>query len=219
MQLARVLSAGFAAWDRFEHKRAYELLSQVARHVPDGLMAPMGIMKKPQPDRHSRSYQIWDLYLMSERRAQAGRYGSAVLLTYRVFEWIAQWTLAYDHDIDTGDVSADIAERFPDCVNEGFDGKSNMGSHNAWTVIAALDGPLAEVGRATEKSRTTLARKRNKSLFAHGFEPLGEADYQQARNFFDEEVKPAFVETAFGQKPPYGQLPDELPAMSLSAQT
>ncbi|MFP4598260.1 MAG: hypothetical protein ACLFVJ_08410 [Persicimonas sp.] len=210
IQLARVLSAGFAAWDRFEHVEAYSILSSVARHVPGQIMGAMGVLKKPTPDRHMRSYGIWNLYLMSERRADAGLYGVGVLLLYRAFEWIGQWTLEYDHDIDTGDVPAEIAEQFPNCVNEGWDGKLTMAMHSAWQVIAELGGPMADVGRATEKNRTTVARLRNKSLFAHGFEPLDEADYLQVRAFFDEEVKPAFVKAAFGKNPPYGQLPDEL---------
>lgn len=209
------LSRGLAAWDAFGHARAFDLLEPYARDLGGPLVGALGQMRDPSAatsDKGARRIQalrIHDLYLASARRAAVGRHDTEVLLLYRTLEWIAQWTLRFDHAIDTGDAPAD--EHLADLVGIGHDGKRKLGLHNAWTAIGRLDGPLAEVGRATEKTRLEFTLRRNHSIFAHGFTPIGATEAGRARAWFDAEVLPAFQRVAFNGRPPFAQLPTAAP--------
>lgn len=230
-----VLSRGFAAWDRYDHTRAHQLLSPYGAFLPGRLLAALGALKydelsaidaaeekareaqielqaayAPQINnlRKTRAYKLWDLYLNSARRAKAGQYDAAVLLLYRLFEGIAQSSLFFDHMIKSDDAPAEIAIKYSHLVQKGRDGNYVIGNHNAWNLLAELgENELAEVGRATRKSRLEFLHRRNQSLYAHGFEPINRAEYQKSRDFFDGSVKNAFLSTYFKGEVPFKQLP------------
>lgn len=237
-QRARMLSQGFTAWDRFDYARAFELLKPMSAHLPGIMISALGslkldeaalledvkytvfkkegldldeaLAKKDPLIKKSHAYKLWDLYLAADRRARSGQFDTAILLLYRACEGIAQWTLRFDHHIDAGNVPAAIQEQFPKYVGQKHDGRFYMGYHNAWHVIGELEGPLSGVGRGTEKTRLNLSTMRNKSLLAHGFDPIQADDYQLGLEFFDQQIKPAFLKVAFKGKPPFGQLPTAL---------
>ncbi|MCA9558774.1 MAG: TIGR02710 family CRISPR-associated protein [Myxococcales bacterium] len=209
------MSRGLAAWDAFDHRRAFILLQQYARQLDHDLIAALGQMRAPEDGRPPKdprrveALRVHDLYLASARRAAAGRHDTEVLLLYRAFEWIAQWTLRFYHAIDTGDVPAD--DQLADLAHVAHDGKRKLGLHNAWTAIGRLDGPLAEVGRATEKTRLDFGKRRNQSIFAHGFAPISAAEARKARAWFEADVLPAFQQVAFDGRAPFPQLPTAAP--------
>lgn len=209
------MSRGLAAWDAFDHAFAFQLLQQYARQLDHELIAALGQMRAPDDGRPPKdpsrveALRIHDLYLASARRAAAGRHDTEVLLLYRALEWIAQWTLRFHHAIDTGDVPAD--EQLAGLAHVGHDGKRKLGLFNAWTAISRLDGPLAEVGRATEKTRFRFAERRNQSIFAHGWTPIPATEAAEARTWFESEVLPAFQQVAFNGRPPFPQLPTAAP--------
>lgn len=208
----RVLSRAFAAWDNFDHQQAYRLLRTCSRDVPD-LLPVIATLKKPEErwDRSAEAYNIWDLRKMAERRAATDRYDTALLLLYRVFEWIGRWTLNCDHDIDTSDVSESIAEQYSDLVHRAPNDSFKLGMEGAWRLIERLDGALADIAEETRHSRRTIAQRRNQSVLTHGTTPVTKKEYDQARIWFEEEVESRFVEAAFGSEPPFDQLPSTVP--------
>lgn len=237
VQRALILSRAYSAWDRFDHQTAYYLLESMSAHVSGRLLGAIGTLKYDEvgeveaieleiqqsgqdprkaydakrPNlQKTRAFKLWDLYLNAERRALSGQYDAAVLLLYRVFEGIAQSALFFDYHIKSHDAPAEIAIEYPEYVNTGRDGNYVIGNHNAWSLLARLgDGPLNQVGAATSKSRRDFLERRNRSLFAHGFRPIDRPEFEKSRAFFDEAVKPAFLETYFKGRIPFDQLPTE----------
>lgn len=237
LQRTLVLSRAYAAWDRYDHATAHSLLEAYGGYVPGALLGAIGTLKYDEhavmeaieaeiqltgadpktayapklPNlKKARAFKLWDLYLNSERRAQAGHYDAAVLLLYRVFEGIAQSALFFDYYIKSDDAPAEIAIEFPDLVQKGRDGNNVIGNHNAWSLLGRLgDNELSEVGRATDKTRREFLTRRNRSLYAHGFEPISREDYQKSRDFFDQAVKSAFLKTWCKGREPFQQLPTE----------
>ena len=204
--LARYLSTGYAAWDAFDHAKAYEILQPVGGDVPRGLMPALAQLIKPRDNRNAEAHRIWDLRFMADRRAQSGRYDTAVLLLYRTFEWVAQWGLRWPHGILTDNVPNDRTD-LDDLVIIGHDEKRKLGLHNAWIALSRLDSPFQAIAESTAQTRLSFANRRNQSLYAHGFTPLGHHDYEAAQTWLDQEILPTFLQVAFNGEPPFKQLP------------
>lgn len=207
LQRLLLLSRGLAAWDAFDHARAYGLLRPFAATLPPGLMAALARLRDHAADRarEAEALRIWDLRLMADRRAVAGRFDTGVLVLYRALEWIAQWALRFDHGVSTDDVPAEVLGGLGFA---GHDGRRKLGLHEAWRAVARLGGPLAETAARTERARLDFLKRRNESLYAHGRTPVRHADFDAARDWLDREVMPAFIEHAFRGCAPFPQLPD-----------
>jgi len=206
IDLRRVLSGGFATWDAFDHKLAYEMLHAFGGHLRADLMPALAQMQR-DGDR-ADPLRIVDLVHASARRAAAAQFDSATLLLYRSFEWIGQWSLRVHHGVQAGDVPDSMKERLDGLLHANHKGKLVLGMHNLWTALARLQGPLAAVGEKTHKSRLGFAELRNTSLYAHGTRPITEADYLDAKRWFETEAYPQFIDVAFKGTPPFQQLPD-----------
>lgn len=213
IERARLLSKGLAAWDRFDHATAHGLLAPMGKTLPEPLMAALGQLRRPVEDANRRSdaLRVWDLWRMADRRAASGAYDLSVLLLYRTFEAMAQWCLRWHHDIDTSDVRPDRPEAIADLVLQTEGGPGVLGLDRAWSAIGRLDGPLAEVGRRTEKSRRTFAQWRNGSLFAHGRRPIGGETHAEAREWLRDAAVEQFLQVEFKGREPFPQLPASLP--------
>ncbi len=203
----RQLSIGYARWTAFDYRGARDHLLPFGRFVPQ--MAALTALATDST-RDTDAARIVDLWLASERHARAERFDLAVLLLYRANEAIAQWALRWEHGIDPGD----IAEGSPvvELASTNHAGKRVLGQHAAWQALGRLGGALAEIARATERSRLDLSVRRNESVLAHGAKPLTEDDHARVREWFAQEILPGFEKTAYpkGRKPP-GQLPDAFP--------
>lgn len=209
VQRILILGRGFAAWDCFDHQRAYELLRPLAGQLPRGLMPALAKLHAPEPNSDSDALKIWDLSLMAHRREAQHNFDVAVLVLYRVVEWVAQWTLRWLHELDAGDLPPEVAERFPDLVHTSRKEKLVVGLFDAWRLIGRLDGPLAEKARELERELLGFTERRNSSIFAHGVQPVSKADLQEARRWAEAAVLAPFRDQAFKGAEPYPQLPDD----------
>ncbi len=205
-----IASRAFAAWDAFDHAHAYELLQPFMVAVDRRHVESLAQLKSEQMRHSNQPLKIWDLRLMSDRRAATGRHDVAVLVLYRAMEWIARWALA-QIGIDADDAAdrSDIA----DLTVRGHDDKPKLDLHGAWSALGRIapESPLGKVARATEKSRLGFAGLRNGSLFAHGQTPLARGRFEEARDWLDQEVMATFLDVAFSGQSPYPQLPRTCP--------
>ncbi|MGH7067932.1 MAG: hypothetical protein ACREFO_19535 [Acetobacteraceae bacterium] len=194
------LSAAFAAWDRFDHRHVRESLNRVKSRYPDWVAPWMVRQSELLHDSVARSHphKICDLWLNAERRAARGRYDDAVARAYRLVEWTGQWLLGTRLGIDSGNV--DLSAMDPAVlqragIQQRPDKRDLGGLESSLRLLAALDPggrmdaflnrPLDDAAGRTGLDVLTkdLLPLRNRSILAHGFDPLGEDKWNRWRAF------------------------------------
>jgi CRISPR-associated protein (TIGR02710 family) len=198
------------AWDRFDHRRAVEVLSQLNdRSLDEPLLFPLKRVifsrrlldrtaeeeKWPQMKGHGLE-AVEDLLRNAERRATQERYDDAVGRLYRAMELTAQLLLKVavaekvgSEGIDTGRVDLDclpagIQPRWRElAATKAATGRAQalrIGLSDSYDLLADLDHPTGLEWKDQRKAIVSALETRNQSLFAHGFAPVG---YAQWRSF------------------------------------
>lgn len=186
--------AGLDAWDRFDHAKAWQLLEPQMKRVQQlGLFlkrvmsSRMAIDEKFQTTGSipGHGYEIVeDLLLNAERRAVQERYDDAVGRIYRSLELLAQIRLQQTYKIKTGDVDV---TKLPAELQEQYESKRSLQNskiklalRDSYELLSQLpDEPLGQ--QYWEQATVVLdaLSVRNNSLFAHGFQPITDRDYQK----------------------------------------
>lgn len=206
---ALAASRAFAAWDRFEHQRARDLLQPLGRKYGQYLASLSLLTGKTEMQTPAR---LLDLSLNMQRRAARGLYDDAVARAYRLLEWTAQWLLKRDADIDTSNIPKErIPERMELPVNH--QGQYFAGLRNAWALLEYLGGSDEVRGFCRDQSQAmlNLLSIRNHSILAHGFQPITQAEWNQWQTWLDQTFLPFLQSEAHqsGLKLVPQQLPDE----------
>ena len=196
LRRARALSAGFAAWDRFDHAGALALLEPFAPALGD--LAPLLGRLRLLGDENNPGREpalLLDLWLNAERRAAQGRYDDAVSRLYRLVEWSAQWLLKTRLDIDTADVPA---ARVPASLSlpSDADGRCQAGLMSAWRLLAH-HLPDSAAGRwfiGAESGLRDRLLLRNGSILAHGYRPVSATQWHEFNAFFAGDFRAALIE-------------------------
>jgi len=206
---ALAASRAFAAWDRFDHRRAYDLLQPLGRTFGPYLAALSTLNTRSDTQKPGR---LLDLSLNMQRRAARGQYDDAVARAYRLLEWTAQWLLNRDAGIDTSNVPPD---RIPADTKlpQNDKGHHFAGLRNAWTLLETLGGSDDTLTFARERSKEMLSLLtiRNHSILAHGFQPITQAEWNQWQTWLVHTFLP-FLQTEArqsGLKSAPEQLPSE----------
>lgn len=188
-QLAKALDA----WDRFDHTTSKNLLETVSKSAND-LRAALGpargdrvlaggarlaehlaqLGQAPLPSRH----HVLDLLANAKRRQKEGRFDDAVARLYRAIEAIAQVALKENHRIEnTERVSVD---RIPVSLRAEWESRAKegivaLGLQDAYALLANLNDPVGQKFREEKLDSTTSPlTARNRSILAHGFDPVFE---------------------------------------------
>lgn len=180
LQRGIALCRAFDAWDKFRHSDAQRLLQPYqAAFVP-----LWRVLRCLSGECQGHGFEwVEDLLLNAQRRALQERFDDAVGRVYRALELTAQIWLQVSHSIQTGNVELEVvpeAKRAEwERLREG-DGRIKIGLLKAWDLVAGFsEDPL---GRLFVEQRARLLdflRVRNESLFAHGFRPVSNSDYQK----------------------------------------
>lgn len=219
------------SWDRFDHRRAMEVLTHMGdRCLDQQMLFPLKrvVGSRRILDRVAEaekwSYMpgsgleaVEDLLRNAERRSAQDRYDDAVGRLYRAMELTEQILLKKTHGIDTADV--DI-ERLPEHLREVYqakkeagqdDGKLKLALTSAYDLLADLEHPVGLRWRQQRSRIQACLKIRNHSLFAHGFSPIGYSDWKSLAGtlgpFLQEAIGESIQQTKF---PPLGQLPSTL---------
>jgi CRISPR-associated protein (TIGR02710 family) len=200
------------AWDRFDHRRALEVLNQLGdRRLDQQLLFPLKRViasrrlldpvaqeqKWPQMKGHGLE-AVEDLLLNAERRATQERFDDAVGRLYRAMELTAQLLLKVAVKDQVGpdgiETAAVVLDHLPAAIQprwrEVATRKTN-GTQGAPLEIGLTDAfdLLADLGHSTGqcwlRQRNTLINAlqiRNHSLFAHGFAPVGYRGWLELSN-------------------------------------
>ncbi|MEW6673473.1 MAG: TIGR02710 family CRISPR-associated CARF protein [Thermodesulfobacteriota bacterium] len=208
----RDMSAAFAAWDRFDHNQALHLLSGYDRAVGPILGPYLAVLRILTTDGPKQEpMQILDLWQNALRRVVQGRFDDAMGRCYRTIEWTAQWILRKDHGIETTDVPADFIPESMQIIPSP-DGRCQAGLMKAWELIRLKHGGPAKKLIETHGNRLRdLILLRNRSILAHGKEPIGEETWQKMADWMEQAFIPMLLEesTVVGIRKAPPQLPDD----------
>lgn len=211
IEYLRDLSKALDAWDRFDHRQAWELIEpyrgRIAPAMPHLIPAILTLTTESQKREPMR---LFDLWLNAQRRAAQGRHDDAVARGYRFLEWSAQWLLRTRCGIDTADVPM---EKIPEGIvlSPNREGKHQAGLFAAWDLVGKLtQGKSAEfVAGNREKLRDHL-QVRNHSILAHGFEPISAFEWEAFSGWIDSQVVPMLLAEVSEAKRPF-KFPAQLP--------
>lgn len=211
---ARDVSRALAAWDRFDHARALDLLQPYESVVAQALPAHYPVLKRLADPNHSTSagLRLWDLWLNAQRRAVDGRYDDAVARIYRLIEWTVQWQLEIKKGWRTADLPKEVAEAAG--ITPNRDGLYQAGLYAAWQLAAVhCGGPLAAFFGREREAMLDHLRRRNNSIIAHGTVPVSEQDWQVWEAWLIAEFEP-LLRTLLAEaniRNPFPQLPQVYP--------
>uniref|UniRef100_A0A831UE25 TIGR02710 family CRISPR-associated protein n=1 Tax=Geobacter metallireducens TaxID=28232 RepID=A0A831UE25_GEOME len=169
------------------HGDVAECLSVLGKVVEelDALSVPMG-GGEARPAIDGRRL-LADLVANAVRRADVEhRYEDAVARLYSAIEKMAKVRLRVAHDIDNSRVAPD---RIPDpvkrgdwvrrCAEEGAGSALKLPLFKSFELLHDLGDPLGKAFRCREEELKKILDVRNKSLVAHGFEPVRSKTYEK----------------------------------------
>jgi len=229
----RDVSALFAAWDRFDHAAALRRLNA----MPGGLQHALARWRPSlellcDPDcRRKGGMQCLDLWRNAERRAARQLYDDAVARCYRMLEATAQWYLRAEHGIDTAQMPWEsYRQELAQAKIQPREGQKELGGlMPSFRFSAALkpNGLFATFlqqrtpssykkdRRSIERELRNMLELRNRSVLAHGFQPIGREGWERFATFCRELFLPQVLKPALealGLPTDLPQLPQALPA-------
>lgn len=209
-----LLSRAFANWDLMLYAEAAEQLRSLARFVqpwiPEIAVLERFHSGKEPPRKRDEALALTDVLNVAERRERQGLWDVSILLRYRVLEWVEQWSLKYDHQIDPSDVRADAPESVRSLAHPDSRGRLVLGLEAGWEALERLGGPLAELAADIKWLRRDVSATRNASVLAHGITPLTKADSERVRELMERIMVPFWKHSLGTSDPPLPQLPREI---------
>lgn len=217
------ISKAFAAWDRFDHRQAADILEnyrpKIARYYAGHLTVLKHLIDAVHPENKVKytPYQIYDVWNSAERKATQGYYDDAIARAYRVLEWTAQWILLKEKDWKTGDLPD---RQFPEeiTITSNRRGQKQAGLYAAWQLLELhAQEPVQAFVKAQLETMMHHLQVRNNSILAHGFETVNREQWQALHIWMTEHFLPMLQEQArlhpynIKLKPEDMQLPDTYP--------
>ena len=159
-------------WDRVAADRM-KLEEDFAKEVEE---RQIPIYSKDQPTQYAI---VQDLVLNAERCAVRERYDDATARLYRAMEALAQLRLFTEHGIKTWDVEI---ERLPGELRRKYEekrreGKIKIGLIEDYELLWELKDEVGNLFKAREDDLREALRRRNQSIFAHGFKSISKLEY------------------------------------------
>ncbi len=206
---ATELSKAFAQWDAFDHRSAEGGLRRYRDTVISGRndwFELAGTLARGQ-DLPRGALRLRDLWHNAQRCAARGRYDDAVARLYRLWEGTAQWLLRADCRIDTAVIQTGLRKSWDLYLHLQPDGAAE----SFWQRPAQLG---EKQGKEIELLDLRLSA-RNKSILAHGWNPVTPASWESLRQWTETGLLPVLGREAerLGEPHELPQLPTALPAL------
>ena len=186
------------AWDKFDHKKALDLLLPYRRYYHNYIEYLEKLIEQKkflikdleEPISQKNSYILsWDIFNNAKRRAIIGHFDDAIARLYRTLELIAQIRLRNGYKIDTSQVPSQIIEKCSDLFYEKYYQKRKKSTEDnlklslvaSYGLIGELDSndQIFNFFKEREEKILYLLNRRNSSILAHGFTPVNESDYKE----------------------------------------
>lgn len=184
---ALAVSRALAAWDRFDHHAALRGLDPYRSVIGPALrlhLMALKMLTEGERKQHE-PMQLIDLWLNARRRAAQGRYDDAMARIYRLLEWTAQWQLRLHAGIETADIPA---EKIPADLTlaQNREGQYQAGLYQAWQLLGSLlDNEAARFFGEQKDRMLEQLRVRNRSILAHGFQPIGREQWRATEEWMN----------------------------------
>lgn len=200
IQKAISLARGFREWDKFNHRKALEILDSYAGDVHENLCFLKRVIKCRShiDDEYSKFLEehpfsidhhgyelVEDLLLNAERKASQGLYDDATGRVYRSLELLVDIRLRKEYNINKNNLSLS-KNMLP--IGPQFLEKGKLGLKEAYDLLSELnsmDFLAAEYRKREDKIKDSLST-RNESIFAHGFTPIEERNFERFYSMTDE---------------------------------
>ncbi len=194
VRVALRASAMFAAWDRFDHAGALVLARDHGLFRLDALRPFDQPLRKLADPTRRLPLLLLDLWHAALRAAVRGAFDDAVARCYRLVEATAQHLLATRLGIETSALEpARFLDRLPEKDRPHWQNRKQAGLVDAWRLFLALE-PEHGAAQALARERPDgkpmdgLQRwleRRNYSLLAHGFAPVGAEGWAEVRGWME----------------------------------
>lgn len=165
----------YSCWDRFNHREALNCLKSIDKHMFNENKRFLNELEKAD---EKEPYYEADLINNAKRRAEEGKYDDAVARLYRAIELLSQYSLKKYGFNSTENVSISM---MPDEIISKYQLKGdrcNIALDMGWNILAARGDSIA-VEYIKDNHLKNALNKRNKSILAHGLQPLGKEDYEK----------------------------------------
>lgn len=186
------LARGFREWDKFNHKKALEILEPFAEEIIDNFLFLKRIMRSRSKldQEYEKIYEdqsflkdyhgfelVEDLFLNARRKASQGLFDDAAGRVYRALEVLVDAQLRIRYEINKNDLDLNKLEKM--LVSQYKQG-------DKLSLKESLD-LLAEINRDDELAVEYVGRQgkiddslsiRNSSFFAHGYTPISEKEFR-----------------------------------------
>jgi len=190
-----LLSEGYAAWDVADYGAALDKLREAREELGVGF-AEAALAERAEvisarvvvhlpflgKVRKLSIESVVDMLENARRRiADQGRYDDGVARLYRTVEMFHQWRLA-KHSIDTAKVDWNVVE---ETARARFLAETNLAELPPFLDLLrarTLDRILHEETAEEDAVLRDLLQRRNRSILAHGLDPIGE---RAARRFLE----------------------------------
>lgn len=187
------VSTAFAAWDRFDHCQALDLLDSYGPFLGPYLQTLRMLIADNQKQE---PMQILDLWNNAYRRAAQGRFDDAMARCYRMIEWTAQWILKKDHGVESGNLPPDFVPS-EISIHPNSEGKLQAGLMRSWELIRLKhDGPARTFIQMQGNSLLDRIKARNSSILAHGKTPIDKVAWQKMADWMEKEFIPVLLNEA-----------------------
>jgi len=166
---------GYLLWDSFNHERAYDIFSKYTSKDVDFIekfgvnKGFLGRLVRSQGLDRMRLLLV-DLISNAERRIETARYDDAVARLYRAVELIAQIALTEFGCGEPIKLEGELAEKYKEYED---DGKFKLGLAKKMELLKDLEWDKADDIYLENEKMKDLLRRRNESILAHGFGPVG----------------------------------------------
>lgn len=196
------LAAAYDFWDRFDFASALKYLGEV-KDSPflqrNGIKGRYERNKQLLFMERENKYcyeRVVDLIANAERRFTAeGRYDDGVARLYRAFEYLAQVRLFREHGgIQTESLGVDklpghLRDKYTSRRNES--GKIQISLVAGYELLSDMNDDLGRLFmndlRDSDDFKVAL-RKRNSSILAHGFTPIGKEDALKLMSYIEKYI-------------------------------
>ncbi|MGC8937190.1 MAG: TIGR02710 family CRISPR-associated CARF protein [Candidatus Methanomethylicaceae archaeon] len=176
------LAEAYSLWDKFQHQQAFEIIKSLKFPALDRNKCFLGRLisrmnHEPEP------YFVADLINNATRRGdEEQKYDDAVARLYRTTELLAQYRVrkicgVEPSEADPSKIPAELIEKWREDTSKPL----KLGLHKCYELLFYKGDVLGKEYKNDERLRDLLS-KRNRSILAHGFEPVDKETYIELRD-------------------------------------
>ena len=175
----KTAALAYSYWDKFNHNEARGHLRNVKNEIFNENKRFFAELDK---GNDKEPYYVADLINNAKRRADEGKYDDAVARLYRTTELLSQYSLK-EHDypstenVEVDKLPSEIIDKYQ--LKKGS--KCNIALDMGWNILAVKGDTVAQEYIEDNAIKDAL-NKRNKSILAHGLEPLKKDDFDRLLN-------------------------------------